>query len=118
MKFLTLALLAVGLMVAEDREGNFDIRFEPTAKLQTQVEVPFEIHIVDARKQPLVDAQIQVRIALEDGSHPASLPGKRIAAGVYVAKPTFPVPGRWNVETTARRNDLVTTRMIVFTVVP
>ena len=117
MKLAALLLTALSLLAQPVRDGNFDIRFEPTAKLQTNVEVPFEINVLDGRKQPLQDAKVTMRIAMLDSTHEATLPARATTPGVYVAKPNFPVAGQWNVEVTVRRNDQQTDRTIQFNVV-
>jgi hypothetical protein len=116
-KIAALLLCALGLLFADDREGNFEIRFEPTAKLQTNVDVPFEIYVKDGRKQLLPDAKVEVTISLKDGSQPAKLPARAITPGLYIVKPNFPVPGTWDVEVIVRRNDQTSRRTKEFSVV-
>jgi nitrogen fixation protein FixH len=111
-------LCALGLLLAEDREGNFQLRFEPTAKLQTNIDVPFEIHVLDGLKKPLPNAKVELSIILTvDESHLTTFKAPAIGReGVYLAKPVFPVPGQWDVAVTVRRGDQVTTRTIQFNV--
>ncbi len=116
MKFAALLLCAFGLLLAQEREGNFDIRFEPTAKLQTGVEVPFQITVNDALHKPLPDAKVTLQIETTDHSHVKVFPAPAINPGVYVAKPIFPVSGEWSVYVEVRRDNAMTARTIQFSV--
>lgn len=118
-KFLSLLLCAVGLLFAqqgEERAGNFDIRFEPTAKLQTGVRVPFQITVNDALKKPLVDAKVTLQIEMLDHTRVKVFPALALDAGTYVAKPVFPVAGEWSVYVEVRRNNEMSARTIQFSV--
>src|SRR5690349_16144289 len=109
--------MTAGLLTAADREGNFKIRFEPTAKLQTGVEVPFEVHVDDALSEPLQgDADIQLAIARPGQTPEASVKAWFVRPGVYSAKPQFPGDGQWAVTVTARRTNEATQRTINFIV--
>jgi YtkA-like len=105
-----------GLLTALEREGDFKIRFEPTAKLQTGVEVPFEIHMNDALHKPLIDASVTLQIEMPDHTHRNVFRASAVAPGVYIAKPIFPVPGEWNVSVEAHRNGEMSARTIQFNV--
>jgi hypothetical protein len=115
-KFLILFLCALGLFAAQEREGNFDIRFEPTAKLQTGVEVPFAISVRDARNQPLPNAKVTLQIELENGADVKVFPAPGTAPGTYIAKPVFPISGVWNIYVAVRRDNAMTARTIQFNV--
>jgi hypothetical protein len=115
-KWLALILCAFGLLTAVEREGNFDIRFEPTAKLQTGVEVPFAIHITDALHKPLPDATVTLQIEMPDHSHVKVFRAPAVSPGVYIAKPVFPAAGEWNVYVEAHRNNQMSARTIQFNV--
>lgn len=116
MKCIALLLCAFGLVTALEREGNFEIRFEPTAKLQTGVQVPFEIHIADALHKPLIDAKVTLQIEMQDHTRTQVFPAPAISPGVYMAKPIFPLPGEWNVYVEAHRNNETSARTIQFNV--
>jgi hypothetical protein len=103
-------------MTAGDRDGNYFIRFEPTAVLQTQAQIPFEIHVDDARHQPLVDAKVTLQIETKDHTGTQTFKAPAVGKGVYVAKPVFPSDGEWNVLVAVRRDDAVGARTIPFTV--
>ena len=108
-------------MAAAVRDGNFEIRFEPSAKLQTNVQVPFDVTVKDGRKQPLIDAIVTMQIEMMDHTHAAKFkapaPNPAVTPGLYLAKPVFPVPGQWNVIVSVQRQDLVSERAIEFSVV-
>lgn len=116
MNWFTLLLCALGLVTAAEREGNFEIRFEPTAKLQTGVQVPFEIHINDPLHKPLHDAKVTLQIETPDLSQSKAFPAHELTPGVYVAKPIFPLSGEWNVNVEAHWNNEMSARTIQFNV--
>ena len=101
---------------AQEREGNFDIRFEPTAILQTGTQVPFQITIKDSLGKPLVDAKVKLQIETSDGGHVETYNAPATDRGVYVAKPVFTVAGQWDVRVEARRDNAMSTRTIQFAV--
>ncbi|HSU32676.1 MAG TPA: FixH family protein [Bryobacteraceae bacterium] len=120
MKVAALLLCSASLLFAQLREGNFSIRFEPTAVMQSKVQVPFEIRVMDANSRPLTYANVDLEIARADGSHSAKF--KAVAEdtiklpGVYTAKPVFPEGGPWNVTARAERHNLESNRTIQFNV--
>ena len=118
-KFVTLLFCGFGLLLAQQgpqRDGNFDIRFEPTAKLQTGVRVPFQIDVKDGRKQPLAGAKVTLQIGMLDGSRVQVFPAPALTPGVYISKPVFPAAGDWSVYVEVRRNDEMSSRAIQFSV--
>jgi hypothetical protein len=123
-KLAALLLLGLGVAFAQTREGNFHIRFEPTAVLQTGAPIPFQITVADADHKPLPDAKVTLQIETANHTHvqvfPAPAADPRANPGVYVAKPVFEVPGEWNVYVEVRRQngrwEEVTARTIQFTV--
>lgn len=118
-KLAILLLCALGLLRAQDgpdREGNFDIRFEPTAKLQTGVQVPFQISVKDARAKPLSDAKVTLQIEMPDHNRVKVFPAPATDPGIYISKPVFPVAGEWTVYVEVRRANQMTSRTLPFTV--
>lgn len=116
MKFAALFLCVFGLLLAQEREGNFDIRFEPTAVLQTGVPVPFKIDVNDDLHKPLIQAKVTLQIEMTDHSHSKVFSASAIDPGVYVAKPVFPAAGEWNVYVEVHRNNQMRARTIQFSV--
>jgi nitrogen fixation protein FixH len=116
---LALALCVFGLLfAAEEKEGNFTIRFEPTAKLQTNVEVPFTVRVTDDLGKPLQqNDRVEMSIAPENQATVKTIKAWFVAPGEFIAKPVFPLDGQWAVTVTARRQDRVTRRTITFAVV-
>jgi hypothetical protein len=113
---LALFVCAVALALAQEREGNFEIRFEPDAILQTGVPIPFDINVKDALHKPLIQAKVTLQIELQDHSHTKVFAAPAVSSGTYIAKPVFPVPGQWNVYVEVRRNDQMSARTIQFDV--
>lgn len=113
-----LFVCAPGLLAQQrqEREGNFNIRFEPSAKLQTGVEVPFRITVTDALRKPLVDAKVTLQVEMTDGSRVKVYKAPGTDPGVYIAKPIFSVSGEWNVYVEARRDAEMSARTIQFSV--
>jgi hypothetical protein len=98
------------------KEGNFDIRFEPTATLQTGAQIPFQITVHDALQKPLVDANVTLQIETVDHRDVRMFKAPAVDRGVYMAKPVFPSPGQWNVLVEVRRDDKVSARTIEYSV--
>jgi YtkA-like len=112
-------LCAAALLMPQqpaEREGNFDIRFEPSAKLQTGVQVPFRITVNNGLGKPLTNAKVTLQITMADGTHVKIFPAPAISPGVYMAKPLFPLAGEWTVYVEVRREDKLSARTIEFTV--
>lgn len=116
MKVAACLLLAAGLLGSAEREGNFTIRFEPKAILQTRAQVPFEISVTDSRRNPVIQADVKLYIETADGRDRTPFPAPAITAGVYLAKPVFPEAGDWKVDVEVRRNDQFSTRSLEFNV--
>ena len=115
MKFAACLLLAAApLLVWAQREGNFTIRFEPKAILQTGVAVPFEISVTDSRRNPVTQAEVKLYIETADGRERKPFVAPAITAGVYLAKPIFPEAGDWKVDVEVRRNDQFSVRSLEF----
>lgn len=116
MKTLALLLCAAGLLVSAEREGNFVIRFEPTALLQANAPIPFQITVKDALQKPLIQATVTLQIETIDHKNTKVFKAPSIGDGVYMAKPVFPASGEWNVYVEVRRGDAMTARTIQFNV--
>lgn len=124
MKLGVLLLCAIGIVAQQgpgnERPGNFDIRFEPTATLQAGVQIPFRITVKDSLGKPLIEAKVTLQVETTDGTHTKVYPATATDSGVYIAKPVFPNAGTWNVYVEVRhRNEQteeVTSRTIQFNV--
>ncbi len=115
-KTLALLFCLSGLVFAQERPANLDIRFEPTAELQTGVRIPFQIVAVDDRHKPFVDATVTLQIETADHKQVQIFKAPAVALGTYVAKPEFSTPGAWNVIVTLKRGNLVGGRTIQYNV--
>lgn len=117
-RLLALILCISGLLfAAKDVEGNFSIRFETNAKLQTGVEVPFTVHVTDDRQRPLEqNAHVEMSIAPENREPIKTIKAWYVGPGEFIAKPVFPSEGQWALTVTARRANQVTSRTITFSV--
>ncbi|MBV9760181.1 MAG: FixH family protein [Acidobacteriaceae bacterium] len=124
MKFASLLLLGLGLLVAQERDGNFSIRFEPTAVLQTGAPIPFRITVNDSAHKPLADAKVTLQIEMANHTHvkvfAAPALDARADPGAYIAKPVFEAAGEWSVYVEAHRqngrSEEMSARTISFTV--
>lgn len=101
---------------AQTREGNWDIRFEPTAKLQSQAPIPYQITVKDSRGKPVIEAQVTLQIETTDHQDTKVYKAPAINPGVYIAKPEFPHAGQWNVYVEVRRNGAMSARTIEYSV--
>jgi hypothetical protein len=115
-KLLALLFCLAGLGLAQERPGNFNIRFEPTAKLQTEAEIPFQINVLDDLSKPVIGAKVTLQIETPEHQSTRVFKSPETAPGTYVAKPVFPSPGTWSVYVEVKRNDLMTARTIEFNV--
>lgn len=100
--------------------GNFTIRFEPSAKLQTDAPIPFQITVTDDLRKPLIGATVTLQIETPEHAHVKVFKAPAVDQignpGVYVAKPVFEDPGTWNVYVEVRRNGQMSARTIQFSV--
>ncbi len=110
MKAFACLLCASALLLADDRPGNFDLRAEPTAQLQTEAQIPFQIRVRDDLGKPLVDAKVTLQIETPEHERTQVYKAPAVDPGVYLAKPVFPVPGAWSVYVEVRRGDQITSR--------
>lgn len=120
MKLVALLLLC-GLALfsgqqGPQREGNFDIRFEPTAVLQANAPIPFQITVKDALKKPLIGAKVTLQVEMLDHTRVRVYKTSTLDAGIYIAQPVFPVAGEWNVYVEVRRENQMSARTIQFSV--
>ena len=122
-KFAIVLLCGMGLLFAQqvgqqgpEKQGDFDIRVEPTAKLQTGVQVPFQVTVKDALQKPLIQAAVTLQIETPDHMHTKVFKAPAISPGVYIAKPVFPSAGDWNIYVEARRGSEMSARNFQFTV--
>lgn len=99
-----------------EQNGNFDIRFEPWAKLQTGVQVPFQIIVKDSLNKPLTEAKVTLQIEMLDHTRVRVFPAPSINPGVYMAKPVFPVAGEWSVYVEVHRENQMSARTVQFSV--
>jgi len=98
------------------REANFDIRFEPTAVLQTGIEIPFKITVKDSLHQPVHGATVTLQIETSAHEHTKVYRATETDTGTYIAKPVFAVAGQWNVYVEVHREDAMSARAIEFSV--
>jgi hypothetical protein len=109
-------VLASGLIASAGREGNFTIRFEPKAMLQTEAQIPFEIKVTNDLKQPLHQAKVTLQIETKEHKHVQVFKAPEVTEGVYLAKPVFTEAGEWSISVEVHRNDQVTSRTMDYTI--
>jgi hypothetical protein len=117
MRVLALLLCAAGLLLSQEREGNFTIRFEPDAVLQTNAPIPFKITAQDSLGKPVLGATVTLQIETVDHRHVKVYKAPAIDQNAtYMAKPVFPVSGEWNVYVEVHRNNAMSSRTIQYNV--
>jgi hypothetical protein len=108
-------LFAAGLVAAQGQhEGNFLIRFEPKAVLQTETAIPFQINVTDDLHKPLIQAKVRLQIETAEHTDVRVFDAPALSPGVYVAKPVFPDAGQWNVYVEVKRGDAISARTIQY----
>lgn len=107
-------LTATLLLAQQQHEGNFLIRFEPKAVLQTQAVIPFEIDVKDDLHNPLIQAKVTLQIETAEHTGVKVFEARAVSPGVYVAKPIFPEAGQWNVYVEVRRDSAISARTIQY----
>ncbi|MCU1294735.1 MAG: hypothetical protein JWP08_3585 [Bryobacterales bacterium] len=100
----------------ELQEGNYDIRFEPTARLQTGAQIPFQITVRDSLGKPLVDAKVTLQIETADHQRAVTFKAPAVDQGVYLAKPVFPSAGQWSVLVEVHRDQRESARTIEYSI--
>jgi hypothetical protein len=111
-KALILLMCAAGLAAAQNHEGNFIIRAEPTAALQAKVEVPFAIHVMNDRHKPLLNATVTLQIETQQKTQVSVYKGSATDPGIYVVKPIFPSAGDWSVYVEVHQGERTSARTI------
>ncbi len=115
MKILALLACAASLF-AQGHTGNFDIRLEPRAVLQSNAEIPFEIRVADDLHKPVTDAVVTLQIETPDHNQVKVFKAPAIDRGVYVAKPVFPSSGPWSVYVEVHRDEAMSARTLDYNV--
>ena len=110
------ALTFAALLPAQLEPANFDIRFEPDAKLQTGTPVPYHITVQDALGKPVVQAIVTLMIEHPDHTDSVTYKAPMLNSGMYVAKPVFPSSGQWNVTVDVQRANRESARTNTYTV--
>ncbi len=111
---LLLLIAAGGAVAQEQHEGNFIIRFEPKAVLQTEAAIPFQINVTDDLHKPLIEAKVTLQIETAEHTDVKVFAAPAVGPGVYVAKPVFPESGQWNVYVEVRRGNEISARTIQY----
>lgn len=101
-----LLCIPVAALWAQLQPGNFTIYAEPTAKVQTDAPVPYQIRVTDDRNKPVVDAKVTLQIETEDHLNVQVFKAPAVDKGLYEAKPVFPKPGTWHIFVHVLRNNL------------
>ncbi len=126
MKFAAFLLAALGVALAqqkppdqpqgpgEEHNGNFVIRFEPKAVLQTDAPIPFEIDVTDDLHKPLIQATVTLQIETPEHANVSVFKAPATSPGVYIAKPNFPHAGQWNVYVEVHRGNQMSARTIQY----
>ena len=116
MKVLAQILFTAGLLLAQGGEGNFTIRLEPRVVLQANIDIPFEVRVLDDRRKPLVGATVTLQIENPDGHDVRVFKAAGMEPGVYVAKPVFPSAGQWSVYVEVHRAGEMSARTVDYSV--
>jgi nitrogen fixation protein FixH len=73
--------------------------------------------VKDALNKPLLqNTRVELSIAPQNRATIQSVKAWFVSPGVFIAKPTFPSDGQWEITVTAHREDKTSQRTILFTV--
>jgi hypothetical protein len=111
-----LAVLVLSLAAFAGIEGNFVIRFEPTAMLQPQAEIPFQIKVMNDLSHPVHEAKVTMQIETKDHKRVQIFNAPEVTEGVYLAKPVFAEAGDWTLSVTVQLGDRETSRSRDYTI--
>lgn len=101
---------------AQLQPGNFDIRLNTDAKLQTGAQIPFRIAVVDSLGKPVDQAKVVVTIEHPDHTKVATFKAPMLDHGLYLAKPEFPEAGQWNMIVHVERDHRESARTNTYTI--
>ncbi|HEX4164240.1 MAG TPA: FixH family protein [Bryobacteraceae bacterium] len=114
MRFFALLFCTVGLLLAQQQEANFTIRFEPNVILEANAQIPFAIHVTDDRHKPVQNATVTLQIETPQDTKVQVFKATFTADGVYIAKPVFPSSGHWKLYVEVHQGNLMSARTIEF----
>jgi len=96
MKRLLLLCVAALSLVAQSK-SNLKITVEPKAEVKSDVEVPFQVVVKDAKGVPVSGAAVEVVATMVEMDHGEfKYEGKPGKPGVYEFNPKFLMGGAWN----------------------
>lgn len=99
MKKLLAASFLGFLLTASAAKPDWKVSIAPAAAVKVNYASAFNVTVKDAKGAPVEGAAVQVVITMVEMDHGEfKNPAKAVKAGVYQAKPTFFMAGKWNLE--------------------
>jgi nitrogen fixation protein FixH len=99
-----IVLLFITVAVCLLAQSGMKITVEPKADLKSDVDVPLEITVKDAKGAPVSGAQVEVVATMVDMDHGEfKSTAKQAKPGVYEAKQKFMMGGNWNLAVKATK---------------
>lgn len=101
MKHLALLIaLGAGLMA----QSGLKLDIVPKGELKSDVDVPLQVTVKDAKGAPVSGADVEVIATMVDMDHGEfKSAAKQVKPGVYEAKQKFMMGGNWNLKVKAKK---------------
>ena len=101
MKLFRLSLIAATVLAAD---ANWKAAIEPVGTVRCNFPAQVNVKLADAKGAPVEDASVEIILTMKDMDHGEfKTKAKMIKPGVYEAKPTFYMVGKWNVAVKSKR---------------
>ena len=109
-------LLATSLLQAAEAPG-WKVALEPVGNVKCNYPADFHVKLQDSKGAPVEGADVQLVLTMVEMNHGEFKTGATaVKPGVYDAKPTFYMVGKWTVEVRAKKGDQSLSEKIPFEV--
>jgi nitrogen fixation protein FixH len=116
MKTIVAVLLMAIASFAADKP-DWKISMEPVGKVRCNYPAQINVRLEDAKGTPVDSAAVEVVLTMVDMDHGEfKTPAKMIEPGLYEAKPTFYMVGKWYVAVSAKKGEQAKTEKFTYDV--
>jgi hypothetical protein len=107
---LLVLFLAVFCAFSGKELPDWRLTLDAPARVRASAEIAFDVKLTDVNGVPVEDARVDFVLSMVGMDHQFRIPAKRVEPGVYRAKPTFYMPGKWTVQVRAKKGPLTLDR--------